>query len=128
MSWPRIEVRTTLRAVGVVYDSATGGSCPRCRKQLAKCRCARDLAAAAVPVGDGFVRIRREVRNGKTVTVVFDLPLAADAVTALAAKLKAACGSGGTCKDRVIEIQGDHRERVTAELARAGYRVKPAGG
>lgn len=114
--------------MGLVYDSATGGTCPRCRKQLAKCRCARVIAASTVPAGDGFVRVRREVRNGKTVTVVFDLPLRADAIEALAAKLKAACGSGGTCKDRAVEIQGDHRDRVVAWLERAGHRVKLAGG
>ena len=114
--------------MGLVYDSATGGTCPRCRKQLAKCRCAQQIAANTVPAGDGVVRVRREVRNGKTVTVVFDLPLRADAVTALAAKLKAACGSGGTAKDGAIEIQGDHRERVVAFLQKAGHQVKLAGG
>jgi len=113
--------------MGLVYDSATGGSCPRCRKQLAKCRCARDLAAAATPTGDGFVRVRREVRNGKTVTVVFDLPLREDAIEALAAKLKAACGSGGTCKDGVVEVQGEHVERVLAWLIQQGYKPKKAG-
>ena len=114
--------------MGLVYDSATGGSCPRCRKILAKCRCAQQLAANVRPVTDGVVRVRREVRNGKTVTVVFDLPMRADEVATLAGKLKAACGSGGTAKDGMVEIQGDHRERVVAFLQRAGHQVKLAGG
>lgn len=114
--------------MGLVYDSATGGTCPRCRKHLAKCRCARQIAAGTRPPGDGTVRVRREVRNGKTVTVVFDLPLRADEIAALAGKLKAACASGGTAKDAAIEIQGDHRERVVAFLQQAGHVVKLAGG
>lgn len=112
----------------LVYDSATGGTCPRCRKALAKCRCAQQVAANVRPAGDGVVRVRREVRAGKTVTVVFDLPLRADELVALAGKLKAACGSGGTAKDGAIEIQGDHRDRVVAFLQRAGHAVKLAGG
>lgn len=114
--------------VGLVYDSAMGGSCPRCRKRLAKCRCAQQIGASARPAGDGVIRVRREVRQGKTLTVVFDLPLRADEITALAAKLKAACGTGGTAKDGRVEIQGDHRERVVAFLQRAGHEVKLAGG
>jgi translation initiation factor 1 len=112
----------------LVYDSATGGTCPRCRKTLAKCRCAAQIAADTRPAGDGVVRVRREVRNGKTLTVVFDLPLRASELDALAAKLKAACGTGGTAKDGQVEIQGDHRDRVVAFLQRAGHVVKLAGG
>ncbi|MFN6193960.1 MAG: stress response translation initiation inhibitor YciH [Planctomycetota bacterium] len=114
--------------MGLVYDSATGGTCPRCRKRLDRCGCARQLAANARPVTDGVVRVRREVRNGKPVTVVFDLPLRADEVAALASKLKAACGSGGTAKDGCVEIQGDHRDKVVAFLQQAGHAVKLAGG
>jgi translation initiation factor 1 len=114
--------------MGLVWDSATGGTCPRCRKALAKCRCAQQLAANVAPRTDGVVRVRREVRNGKAVTVVLDLPLRAAELDALAAKLKAACGSGGTAKEGAIEIQGDHRAKVVALLERAGHTVKLAGG
>lgn len=114
--------------MGLVYDSATGGSCPRCRKQLAKCRCAQQIAKDTAPAGDGTVRVRREVRNGKPVTLVLGLPLRAAELTAFAAQLKAACGSGGTAKDGAVEIQGDHRDRVVALLQRAGHTVKRAGG
>jgi translation initiation factor 1 len=56
------------------------------------------------------------------------VPLAADALTALAKQLKANCGSGGTVKDGVIEIQGDHRDTVVAALQKQGMTVKRAGG
>jgi translation initiation factor 1 len=114
--------------VGLVWDSATGGTCPRCKKPLAKCRCAAQIAADTRPAGDGVVRVRREVKNGKPVTVVLGLPMTAAELAACAAKLKAACGSGGTCKDGIVEIQGDHRERVVAFLQRQGHTVKLAGG
>ncbi|MEE9393305.1 MAG: stress response translation initiation inhibitor YciH [Planctomycetota bacterium] len=80
--------------------------------------------------GDGVVRIRRETahRGGKTVTVVLGLPLAPKELKALAKKLKAACGTGGSTKDGVVEIQGDHREKIKATLERLGYVVKLAGG
>ncbi|MBL8750366.1 MAG: stress response translation initiation inhibitor YciH [Planctomycetes bacterium] len=114
--------------MGVVYDSALPRICPRCRKPQGKCRCAQQIAAATRPAGDGFVRVRREVRNGKPVTVVLGLPLRADALATFASTLKQACGSGGTAEDGAIEIQGDHRDRVVAELKKAGHEVKLAGG
>ena len=95
---------------------------------MAKCRCAEDLAANAVPAGDGVVRVRREVRNGKTLTVVLGLPLRAADLAEFGRKLKQACGSGGTVKDGQIEIQGDHRDKVVAVLRAAGHEVKLAGG
>jgi translation initiation factor 1 len=113
---------------GLVYDSALGRMCPRCRKPQAKCRCAEQIAAQTRPVGDGIVRVRRELRNGKPVTVVLGLPLRADELLEFARKLKQSCGSGGTAKDGAVEIQGDHRERVVAVLKQAGYEVKLAGG
>jgi translation initiation factor 1 len=103
-------------------------SCPRCRKDVAKCRCGAQIAGSVVPATDGVVRVRREVRNGKPVTVVFGLPLRAAELTAFAAKLKAACGSGGTAKDGAIELQGDHRDRIVPLLRQAGHRVVLAGG
>ena len=112
----------------LAYDSATGGMCPRCRKQLVKCRCAEQIAKNVRPVGDGVVRVRREVRNGKPMTAILGLPLRADELAAFATRLKAACGSGGTAKDGVIEIQGDHREKIAEVLRKAGHEVKFAGG
>jgi predicted translation initiation factor SUI1 len=67
-------------------------------------------------------------RRGKGVTTVFDLPLDQSGLRELAATLKQRCGTGGTVKDGRIEIQGDQRDRVAAELAKLGYRVKRVGG
>jgi predicted translation initiation factor SUI1 len=77
-----------------------------------------------------LVRVGRETkgRRGKGVTLVSDVPLDEAGVRELAARLKERCGTGGTVRDGVIEIQGDQRERVVAELERLGYRVKRVGG
>jgi translation initiation factor 1 len=82
------------------------------------------------PRGDGTVRVRRETqgRGGKTVTTISGVPVADDALAALASDLKRRCGTGGTAKDGVIEIQGDHRDVLIAELEKRGYTVKRAGG
>jgi predicted translation initiation factor SUI1 len=67
-------------------------------------------------------------RRGKGVTTVFDVPLDEDALRELAAKLKQRCGTGGTVKDGRIEIQGDQRKRIVAELEKLGFKVKRVGG
>jgi translation initiation factor 1 len=67
-------------------------------------------------------------RRGKGVTIVFDLPLDETGFRELAATLKQRCGTGGTVKDGRIEIQGDQRERIVAELEKLGYKVKRVGG
>jgi translation initiation factor 1 len=67
-------------------------------------------------------------RRGKGVTTVFDLPLDDIGLRELAATLKQRCGTGGTVKDGRIEIQGDQRERIVAELEKLGYKVKRVGG
>ena len=77
-----------------------------------------------------MVRVRREVqgRHGKTVTTISGVPLSQEALRALASQLKRRCGTGGSAKEGVIEIQGDHRELLVAELTARGYVVKLAGG
>ncbi len=102
--------------------------CPECRKPLAQCLCKQ--AARAVPVGDGVARVSRETkrRGGKSVTVVKGLALDGAALNALGKQLRNACGSGGTVKDGVIEIQGDHCDRVMDALQKQGIRAKRAGG
>ncbi len=111
---------------GLVYSTDGGRMCPTCRKPLAQCIC----AARGRPVGDGVVRVSRETkgRGGKAVTLVRGLDVDAAALVALGKRLKAACGSGGTVKEGVLEIQGDHCDRVMAFLAQEGFVVKRAGG
>ncbi len=78
---------------------------------------------------DGIVRLRRETkgRGGKGVTLIDGLPLAEEALQALARQLKNKCGTGGTVKNGVIEIQGDHRAQLQPLLEAQGYTVKLAG-
>lgn len=84
-------------------------------------------ATQATP-NDGIVRVSRETsgRRGKTVTVVRGIP-GPDLAT-VASDLKRRCGSGGSAKDGVVEIQGDHRPTVVSHLEAQGYTVKLAGG
>jgi len=67
-------------------------------------------------------------RGGKTVTLVKKLALSEEDMKELAKKLKQVCGSGGTIKEDMIEIQGEHREKIAEALLRLGYKVKIAGG
>jgi translation initiation factor 1 len=113
---------------GLVYSTEGGRMCPACRRPLAACAC---KSRSAAPAGDGVVRVSRESkgRGGKTVTLVRGLALEAAALAALGKRLRSACGSGGTVKDGVLEIQGDHAERVLALLLAEGVaNVKRAGG
>jgi translation initiation factor 1 len=82
------------------------------------------------PRGDGIVRVRRETqgRGGKTVTSISGMGLSEDKLRELASDLKRRCGTGGSVKDWVIEIQGDHRATIVAELEKRGFQVKLAGG
>lgn len=112
---------------GLVYSTDGGRMCPDCRQPVAGCRCA---AAPAAPAGDGVARVTREKqgRGGKTVTVVRGLPVPADDLVALGKRLRTACGAGGTVRDGVLEVQGDHAERVVAWLQAAGHAAKRSGG
>ena len=114
----------------LVYSTENGRVCPDCKNPLASCRCQQLRRSEQHKPGDGFVRLRRETkgRKGKGVTLVDGLPLSADELAALAKTLKNRCGSGGTVKDGMIEIQGDHRATLQSFLQDAGYKVKLAGG
>jgi translation initiation factor 1 len=87
-------------------------------------------AAPRANSGPARIRVGREVagRGGKGVSVITGLPLAADALEELAGRLKRSCGAGGAVRGDRIEIQGDHRDRLVAELARLGFDAKRAGG
>ena len=116
----------------LVYSSEPGrvGSrtCPQCRQAQADCRCA--VLQAAVLAGDGNVRVSRDSkgRGGKTVTLVRGLDLDAAALATLGQSLRNACGAGGSAKHGVLEVQGDHVERVMAVLTGEGWKVKRSGG
>ena len=117
----------------LVYSTETGRICPDCSQPVARCHCAaneRALTAASSAAADGVLRVQRETagRGGKCVTVVRGLGLEAPALAAFCKQLKAACGSGGTAKDGVIEVQGDHVATVMAALVKLGYTAKRAGG
>jgi translation initiation factor 1 len=107
---------------GLVYSTDGGRMCPECRQPVSSCTC----KAKAVPAGDGVARVSRQTkgRGGKSVTVIKGLALDADALALLGKQLRTACGSGGTVKDGVIEVQGDHCERVMEELKKRGHQVK----
>ena len=113
-------MKTTL-----VYSTETGRICPDCSQPVAQCQCAarkRALATASSAASDGVLRVQRETkgRGGKSVTLVRGLALDATALAALGKQLKAACGSGGTANDGVIEVQGDHVATVMAALMKLG--------
>jgi translation initiation factor 1 len=113
---------------GLVYSTESGRMCPVCRQPIAQCKCRKAVAPSGP--ADGIVRVFFETkgRGGKGVTVVRGLGLDEAALTALGKQLKTACGVGGTAKEGVIELQGDHRERVMALLQAQGRVVKRAGG
>ncbi|QFU00292.1 translation initiation factor Sui1 [Halomonas sp. THAF5a] len=115
---------------GLVYSTEHGDTCPECRQPIDDCRCVEAAEQARLADLDGIVRLRRETkgRKGKGVTLIEGVPLPADALKTLAKALKKRCGTGGALKDGVIEIQGDQREVLKAELEQRGYRVKLAGG
>lgn len=112
---------------GLVYSSDQGRMCPECSKPLSHCTCRKPTAVQA---GDGVIRLSRQTkgRKGKGVTLITGVPLAGEKLGDFAKKLKRKCGSGGTVKDGVIEIQGDHRDTLMVELKKEGWSVKKAGG
>ena len=109
----------------LVYSSKRGRICPNCRRPAADCTC---RASPRAPAGDGVVRMRREVKRGKTVIAIHGVPLPGDALRELAGDLKRRCGTGGSAKNGVIEIQGDHRDALREALEARGYRVVWSGG
>ena len=117
-------------STGLVYSTDSGRMCPDCRQPLSACTCRAQAKAAAIPQGDGIARVSRETkgRGGKTTTVVRGLPLDAEALAALGKRLRTACGAGGTAKDGVLEVQGDHVQRVMDWLTQDGWSVKRTGG
>jgi translation initiation factor 1 len=111
----------------IVYSTGFGSLCPNCRRAVRECVCPQGAPGVAKP---SQVRVGRETkgRAGKGVTTVTGLPLTWSDIEALAAQLKKRCGSGGTVRDGVIEIQGDHRDTIVAALDKLGWAAKKSGG
>jgi translation initiation factor 1 len=114
--------------MSIVYRTGVGRICAGCRRPSAECVC--KAAASQAHKAPGPIRVARQTqgRAGKAVTIVTGLQLQQQALESLAAELKRRCGSGGTIKDGVIEIQGEHRDLVVAELTKRGYAAKRSGG
>lgn len=100
--------------------------CPECRQAIGDCVC--KTAVKHIPSGDGIARVSLQTkgRGGKSVTLVKGLALDSVELASLGKQLRTACGSGGTIKDGVIEVQGDHCEQIVAALAKLGHAAKRA--
>lgn len=107
---------------GLVYSTEAGRMCPACRTPVASCSC----KTTATPPGHGVVRVSCETkgRGGKSVTLVKGVALDAVLLAQLGKQLRAACGSGGTVKAGVIEVQGDHRALLLDLLKQQGHDVR----
>ncbi|WP_019621332.1 translation initiation factor Sui1 [Amphritea japonica] len=114
----------------LVFSTEKGALCPGCKEAVDSCICNQLSDQSRIEGLDGIVRIRRETsgRKGKGVSTVTGVPLAEKELKALAKKLKQQCGTGGSLKDGVIEIQGDHRDKLKQLLEKQGFTVKLAGG
>lgn len=125
----------------IVYSTEFGRMCPECQKPVKRCTCRKPkkykklkekrpiINKSGFP-DDGVVRITRQTKgfNGKTATLVVGLRLEGPELKQFTKRLKQRCGSGGTIKDGVIIIQGDHRNALLAEIQKQGHKAKIAGG
>jgi translation initiation factor 1 len=111
----------------LVYSTEQGQICTDCGhpKKTGTCKKTKFRSPPEIKP-DGIIRIKRETkgRGGKTVTTISGLDGNADVLKKLASKLKNLCGSGGSVKDGVILVQGDHRDVIKAELENQGYKAK----
>jgi len=112
-----------------VYSTDTSSLCQACGYKLSACKC-RANSDLRIRGGDDKVRVSRESkgRKGSGVSLISGLPLAEKELKILAKKLKQICGSGGSVKQGIIEIQGEHRDKLVAELKKIGYAAVKAGG
>jgi translation initiation factor 1 len=109
-------------------DPKLNQKCPKCKELLPACRCPKDLAGVSSRNFVAKLRIEKQGRGGKTVTVIDGLPKLNISLKDLTKQLKNACGSGGTFsmegKDGIIEIQGDKREQVRSFLSKQKIETK----
>ncbi len=113
----------------LMYSTDGGNTCPTCKRPRPRCTC-KTPPSPASSAADGVVRVGRATqgKKGRGVTTITGAPVTPLALAALAKELKQACGSGGTVKNGVIEIQGEHRDRLVELLRAKGWTVKRAGG
>jgi translation initiation factor 1 len=115
----------------LVYSTETGKICPSCQKPVSRCACKKKKTTSQTTSKyDGMIRVQREVkgRKGKTVTIVSGFQINVVDLKYLATQLKRRCGTGGSVKDGVIIIQGDHRDTLITELKNRGFKAKIVGG
>ena len=115
----------------LVYSTETGSVCKLCQKPVSGCTCKKKKSRPRTIIKyDGIIRIKREVkgRKGKTVTTLSGFQINDTELKNLATQLKRRCGTGGSVKDGVIIIQGDHRNTLVLELKNQGFKVKISGG
>jgi translation initiation factor 1 len=99
--------------------------CAKCGKYPCGCPKKEDLKPSEYTLK---IRLEKNGRGGKVVTVVFELPQNEPYFKEIEKKLKSVCGTGGSYKNNQIEIQGDHREKIKAFLEKTGFKIKLAGG
>ncbi len=107
----------------LVWSSDSSSACPRCGRPTHHCTCTNPESLTHDPSKP--VRVRRETkgRKGKGVTLIENVPLPASDLKTFAKELKRRCGSGGTVKGGVVEIQGEHRETAAGLARERGWRV-----
>ncbi len=109
----------------LVYSTERGRVCPRCGWPERDCKCSAKAPSARVPARVvAKLRLEKQGRSGKTVTVVYDLPNDEKFLKELSQELKRACGTGGAVADGTVELQGDLRDRVRELLIKKGWTVK----
>ena len=111
-----------------VYSTEVGNLCPTCTKKLSLCKCNEQVIQRVKT--DGKVRVSKETkgRKGSGASLISGLPLSENELKVLAKKLKQICGSGGAVKNGIIEIQGEHRNKLVEELNKLGFLAIKAGG
>lgn len=116
------------RSGGLVYSTETGRICPECGQAQDACQCQEN--ARSEIKGSGQVRVSYETkgRKGKGVTLISHLAMNPLELAKTLAECKSLCGAGGTVKDGVIEVQGDHRDTLMNYLHKQGIQAKKSGG
>ena len=113
----------------IVYSTGLGRICPGCRRPVSGCVC-KDARGKPIQAPGGKIRVSRQTqgRAGKAVSVISGLPLDPAELAALCTELKRLCGAGGSVQGTSIEIQGDHRDLLVAELQRRSFAALKSGG